>query len=121
MPCLVLYFSNEGYAAFVKLVCDNSTLTYVLSLTIFIHLSNFYCKPTKGFFQIEKMLLTILSASGILFWQGKSGCSAVGSVLDWGSRGRRFKSCHSDQLKPFFRWKERLFYYICNHKFYLWI
>ena len=57
------------------------------------------------------MLLTILSASGILFRQGKSGCSAVGSVLDWGSRGRRFKSCHSDHAKPFFRWKERLF---CN-------
>ena len=25
-----------------------------------------------------------------------SGCSAVGSALDLGSRGRRFKSCHSD-------------------------
>ncbi len=25
-----------------------------------------------------------------------SGCGAVGSVLDWGSRGRKFKSCHSD-------------------------
>ena len=23
-----------------------------------------------------------------------------GRVLDWGSRGRRFKSCHSDQQKP---------------------
>lgn len=29
-----------------------------------------------------------------------SGCSAAGSVLDWGSRGRRFKSCHSDQKPP---------------------
>ena len=28
-----------------------------------------------------------------------SGCSAVGSALDWGSRGREFKSRHSDQLK----------------------
>ncbi len=25
-----------------------------------------------------------------------SGCGAVGSALDWGSRGRKFKSCHSD-------------------------
>ena len=25
-----------------------------------------------------------------------SGCGAVGSVLDWGSSGRKFKSCHSD-------------------------
>ena len=28
-----------------------------------------------------------------------SGCSAAGSALDWGSRGRKFKSCHSDQKK----------------------
>ena len=28
---------------------------------------------------------------------GVSGCSAVGSALDWGSRGREFKSRHSDQ------------------------
>ena len=40
---------------------------------------------------------------------GENG--AAGSVLDWGSRGRRFKSCHSDQIKPFFREKGRLF---CN-------
>lgn len=58
--------------------------------------------------------LTFPSGFGILFRQGlidrcKSGCSAAGSVLDWGSRGRRFKSCHSDHAKPFFRWKERLF------------
>ena len=26
-----------------------------------------------------------------------SGCGAVGSALPWGGRGRRFKSCHSDQ------------------------
>ena len=25
-----------------------------------------------------------------------TGCSAGGSALDWGSRCRRFKSCHSD-------------------------
>ena len=60
--------------------------------------------------------LTFPSGFGILFRQGlidrcKSGCSAAGSVLDWGSRGRRFKSCHSDQIKPFFREKGRLF---CN-------
>ena len=27
-----------------------------------------------------------------------TGCSAVGSALDWGSRGREFKSRHSDHL-----------------------
>ena len=30
-----------------------------------------------------------------------SGCGAVGSALDWGSRGRKFKSCHSDQKDSF--------------------
>ena len=29
-----------------------------------------------------------------------SGCGAVGSALPWGGRGRKFKSCHSDQEKP---------------------
>ena len=29
-----------------------------------------------------------------------SGCGAVGSVLPWGGRGRRFKSGHSDQRNP---------------------
>ena len=28
-----------------------------------------------------------------------SGCGAAGSALDWGSRGREFKSRHSDHLK----------------------
>ena len=36
-----------------------------------------------------------------------SGCGAVGSALPWGGRGRKFKSCHSDQKgdsqeSPFF-------------------
>ena len=31
------------------------------------------------------------------FEQHISGCGAVGSALDWGSRGREFKSRHSDQ------------------------
>ena len=25
-----------------------------------------------------------------------SGCSSGGRTLDWGSRGRKFESCHSD-------------------------
>ena len=29
----------------------------------------------------------------------RSGCGAVGSALPWGGRGRKFKSCHSDQNK----------------------
>ena len=31
-----------------------------------------------------------------------TGCSAAGSVLDWGSRGRRFKSCHWDHAEYHF-------------------
>ena len=31
--------------------------------------------------------------------QTKPGYGAVGSVLDWGSRGRGFKSHYSDQVK----------------------
>ena len=78
-----------------------------------------YCKQvlqSKFAAGIFTKHLTFPFRFGILFRQGlidrcKSGCSAAGSVLDWGSRGRRFKSCHSDQIKPFFREKGRLF---CN-------
>ena len=31
--------------------------------------------------------------------QMKSGCGAGGSALPWGGRGRKFKSCHSDQRR----------------------
>ena len=41
--------------------------------------------------------------------KGITGCSAAGSVLDWGSRGRRFKSCHSDQENRLFRKKLAVF------------
>ncbi len=27
------------------------------------------------------------------------GVAQLGSALDWGSRGRRFKSCHSDHIE----------------------
>ena len=40
-------------------------------------------------------------AKGVLSYLSceSSGCGAVGSALDWGSRGREFKSRHSDQVK----------------------
>lgn len=43
-----------------------------------------------------------------------SGCGAVGSALDWGSRGRKFKSCHSDHKDSFLA---VLFYFA----FYFWL
>ena len=30
---------------------------------------------------------------------GTTGCGAAGSALDWGSRGREFKSRHSDHIR----------------------
>ena len=33
----------------------------------------------------------------MILYHSLSGCGAVGSALDWGSRGREFKSRHSDQ------------------------
>ena len=43
--------------------------------------------------------MTLAKKCGILS-KLKSGCGAVGSALPWGGRGRKFKSCHSDQIKP---------------------
>lgn len=53
-----------------------------------------------------------------------SGCSAVGSVLEWGSRGRKFESSHSDQQKVlysqgiqdffFFRFCTQIIDAVCN-------
>ena len=37
----------------------------------------------------------------MLIYYSLTGCGAVGSALDWGSRGREFKSRHSDQKIPF--------------------
>ena len=37
------------------------------------------------------------------------GVAQFGSVLEWGSRGRRFNSCHPDQRKPLVRKDEAVF------------
>ena len=44
------------------------------------------------YFLLSKIVLQIIK-------QITTGCSAVGSALDWGSRGRKFKSCHSDHIE----------------------
>ena len=38
-----------------------------------------------------------------------TGCSAGGSAPDWGSGGRKFKSCHSDQEKQDTDWYPAFF------------
>ena len=53
-------------------------------------------KRTVGTVQVlNGTLLKKLCAS---FKNTTSGCGAAGSALPWGGRGRKFKSCHSDQV-----------------------
>ena len=42
-------------------------------------------------------LLTFNFRCAIIYKSQRSGCGAAGSALPWGGRGRKFKSCHSDQ------------------------
>ena len=53
----------------------------------------FYSEFSKSFL---KILLTSYRLCAII--ANESGCGAVGSALPWGGRGRKFKSCHSDQF-----------------------
>ena len=60
---------------------------------------NFFLNFLK---KIWKILLTLSRRCDIIPKSAKadgnkSGCGAVGSALPWGGRGRKFKSCHSDQ------------------------
>ena len=55
-------------------------------------LFKFYSEFSKSFL---KILLTSYRLCAII--ANASGCGAVGSALPWGGRGRKFKSCHSDQ------------------------
>lgn len=41
-----------------------------------------------------------------------SGCSAVGSVLEWGSRGRKFESSHPDHKRTLIL-IQRLAFFLC--------
>ena len=44
------------------------------------------------------------------------GVAKFGIALDWGSRGRRFKSCHSDHFLDKNRWFSAVF--IIFHNFF---
>ena len=57
-------------------------------------LLEFYSEFSKSFL---KILLTSYRLCAII--ANASGCGAVGSALPWGGRGRKFKSCHSDQTQ----------------------
>ena len=63
---------------------------------------NFICQhlislPPQKVFSNFFDLGVAFSGNVCYYYQAASGCSAVGSALDWGSRGREFKSRHSDQ------------------------
>ena len=45
-----------------------------------------------------------------------SGCGAVGSALPWGGRGRKFKSCHSDQNRKVICFKMTKIWAYSRHK-----
>ena len=51
-------------------------------------------KNSKTF---KKKGLTFKNICDIIYESQRSGCGAAGSALPWGGRGRKFKSCHSDQ------------------------
>ena len=53
----------------------------------------------KFFAKKQRKLLTNQPAEAIIGKHQKSGCGAAGSALDWGSRGREFKSRHSDHAE----------------------
>ena len=54
--------------------------------------------------------LTNLFECDIIICVGYLGVAQIGSALPWGGRGRRFKSCHSDQSKGFVV-RNRAFYF----------
>ena len=53
---------------------------------------NRFCEKTQNRLDKPKILWYNIKAV-------RSGCGAAGSALPWGGRGRKFKSCHSDQNK----------------------
>ena len=54
-------------------------------------------KISKIFQKFLKKGLTFEKRCAIMYRSQRSGCGAAGSALPWGGRGRKFKSCHSDQ------------------------
>ena len=59
-------------------------------------------------------LLTFQKLCAIIYKSQRSGCGAAGSALPWGGRGRKFKSCHSDQHQSLCPVRvSRAFLFIC--------
>ena len=66
--------------------------------------------PEKNFDIFSKKVLTNQFYRDIIICVGWLGVAQIGSALPWGGRGRRFKSCHSDQSKGFVV-RNRAFYF----------
>ena len=58
-------------------------------------------KGDKPDIQIQKGLAYVLDLCYNMLIN--PGVAQLGSALEWGSRGRRFNSCHSDHRKPYSR------------------
>ena len=69
---------------------DNTFAFRLSTLDLFFRPRNFF-----NFFDLG----LAFPGKACYYKQAASGCSAVGSALDWGSRGREFKSRHSDHAE----------------------
>ena len=56
-------------------------------------------KKAKMFIKLKILKKTLAFISMLCYHLMRSGCGAAGSALDWGSRGREFKSRHSDHIE----------------------
>ena len=72
--------------------CSKKTLQGFL---LYISIS-FAIQGPKTSTKCVSLLLTLLQRNGTIKSSKQRGVAQLGSALDWGSRGRRFKSCRSD-------------------------
>ena len=56
-----------------------------------------YCQESLRFFSMFLLKKDLTNTGKLHIIYNASGCSADGSALPWGGRGRGFKSRHSDQ------------------------
>ena len=103
IPSTISPDSGRGIFHTRSIVILHKTETYFLHLLF------------KKYF---KKLLTFSTCCGIIIKSSgsntparQSGCGAAGSALPWGGRGRKFKSCHSDQNRRFYRTSDFSLFY----------
>ena len=80
------------------------------TINIFIVHKGKLAKKAKKSQKNSIFLLTLSKRCAIIYKSQRSGCGAAGSALPWGGRGRKFKSCHSDQNRRFNRTSDFLYF-----------